>query len=260
MTAMLRRRADTDAGRVLFEYYERNLSAWRRQMIPVFTVAFCMALAIAIPSWLYLPYGRFVAGFVLGGSYAMSLWVWDDPPDFIAKWKRGGQGERQTARVLRRLEKDGWKTVHGREAKFGDLDHIAVGQAGVFLLDSKNLFGTLEVTDDGLTATYGPAERDAFVSKRLSASMRGSAQELKQRIQATTRLSYWVQPVVVVWGDFAQRKATHDGVEYIAGDELETWMRAHPARMSRRDAELIQLGLESEIIVPRTPSLLPAAD
>ena len=89
--------------------------------------------------------------------------------------------------------------------------------------------------------------------------MGAAAAELKARIQSATGLTYFVHPVVVVWGYFPAGQGLHDGVDYVSGTLLEGWLRKQRRRLSPRDAEFIQLGLESEIIVPRAKPLLPPA-
>jgi hypothetical protein len=104
---------------------------------------------------------------------------------------------------------------------------------------------------------FGFSERDSYTQTRLSAAMSGAAAELKRRIQSATGLTYFVHPVVVVWGDFEAGEGRHGGVDYISGAGLEDWLRKQRTRLSPRDAEFIRLGLESEDIVPRAKPLLP---
>jgi len=42
----------------------------------------------------------------------------------------------------------------------------------------------------------------------------------------------WVQPVVVVWAEFPQRRLERDGVAYIHGSELQSWLGSQPGRLS----------------------------
>jgi hypothetical protein len=251
-------RADTDAGKAAFDYYDHSLSAWRRHMSVPLACSFVLAFGLAVPMWMFVPHGPLFAAFTVGGVYGMVAWLWTEPPEFIAKWKRGAEGERKTGRVLRRLEPE-WQSVHGREAKYGDLDHIVVGPGGVFVLDSKNLTGSITLDEQGLTAMYGFSERDSYTHTTLSGAMGGRAAELKEKIQSATGLTYFVHPVVVVWGDFSVGEGKHGGVDYIGGDRLEAWLRRQRKRLSPRDAELIRLGLEAEIIVARAKPLLPPA-
>lgn len=147
---MGRRRRGSDAGKAALDYYAAALAAWRRRMRLPLLISLLVACGLALPTWVYFPHGAFFAGLLVGGTYGMAFWIWTEPPEFIAKWKRSGEGERKTGVVLKRLERDGWESVHGREARYGDLDHIAVGRAGVFLLNSKNLSGHITLQQEGL--------------------------------------------------------------------------------------------------------------
>ena len=210
-----------------------------------------LTLAIAIPIWRYFPHGQFMAGVFVGGVCGMVQWIWGEPPEFIAKWKRGADGERRTERVLRKIERHGWHSVHDREGRYGNLDHVVVGPGGVFLLDSKNLSGTVTLGDSGLETHYQGAPRDGFTYTRLAGAVSGAAAYLRERIAATTKLTYWVQAVVVVWGEFTEPDEQSGNVTYVSGEHLENWLLSQPLRLSARDRQLIALGLDAEIVVPR---------
>ncbi|WP_338325265.1 nuclease-related domain-containing protein [Pedococcus bigeumensis] len=64
---------------------------------------------------------------------------------------QGVWGERATANALRALEREGWVVLHDLPAGRGNVDHIAIGPGGVFLLDSKRLGGSASVDDGILT-------------------------------------------------------------------------------------------------------------
>lgn len=250
---------ETRAGRSALDYYEQTLRSWRRSLrVPFLIVAFA-AMLIAVPLWLYARHGEFFAGLVIGGTYGMVFWIWDDPPEFIAKWKRGAEGERKTEAVLEKLAQHGWHSVHDRKGKYGNLDHIVVGPGGVFLLDSKNLSGTVTLAEAGLQTEYRDAPKLGYTLTRLAGAMRGASFYVKERLAATTDLTCWVQAVVVIWGHFPEAEAERDKVAYVSGERLEAWLLRQPARLSPRDQQLIKLGLEAEIVVPRAEPLIPAA-
>jgi hypothetical protein len=65
-------------------------------------------------------------------------------PDAVA-WRRGAVGERRTARLLGQLERHEWAilqdlAVPGSPA---NIDHLAIGPGGVFVIDSKQYRGRL---------------------------------------------------------------------------------------------------------------------
>jgi Nuclease-related domain len=71
-------------------------------------------------------------------------------PDAVA-WRRGAAGERRTARLLGPLERQGWAVLHdlavpGSQA---NLDHLVIGPAGVFVIDSKHYRGRLQLDSSG---------------------------------------------------------------------------------------------------------------
>jgi len=92
-------------------------------------------------------------GLVLGGLAAAAAgWGlrFRPSPDAIA-WRRGAAGERRTARLLGPLERQGWVVLHdlaipGSQA---NLDHLAIGPGGVFVVDSKQYRGRLQLDGSG---------------------------------------------------------------------------------------------------------------
>jgi hypothetical protein len=71
-------------------------------------------------------------------------------PDAVA-WRRGATGERHTARLLAALERHGWVVLHdlavpGSQA---NIDHLVIGPGGVFVIDSKQYRGRLQLDPSG---------------------------------------------------------------------------------------------------------------
>lgn len=78
-------------------------------------------------------------------------------------WRRGLDGERRTGDVLASLETRGWVVLHdlhwpGRP--FANIDHIAIGPTGIFVIDSKNWSGDVLVRD-GVLRQNGTRRSDA---------------------------------------------------------------------------------------------------
>jgi Nuclease-related domain len=67
-------------------------------------------------------------------------------------WRDGARGERATARRLRCLERAGYVVLHDLEVpgSHANLDHVAIGPAGVFVIDSKRYRGRLSLGPDGM--------------------------------------------------------------------------------------------------------------
>lgn len=66
-----------------------------------------------------------------------------------AAWQTGAEGERRTAETLESLGGYGWTSLHdlrwpGRQK--ANIDHIALGPTGIFVIDTKNWSGDVTVT------------------------------------------------------------------------------------------------------------------
>lgn len=105
----------------------------------------------------------------------------------IARWKRGAEGERQTGKALRPLEKKGWHVRHDlADRGRGNLDHVVVGMGGVFLLYSKNVAGSV-IVEDGLPHVRFPKSPvNDYTLPNLVASIRGAARGVRERLHTSS--------------------------------------------------------------------------
>jgi hypothetical protein len=67
-------------------------------------------------------------------------------------WRDGARGERATARRLCQLERHGYVVLHDLQVhgSHANVDHLAIGPAGVFVIDSKYYRGALQLSGDGM--------------------------------------------------------------------------------------------------------------
>ena len=74
------------------------------------------------------------------------------PSEQARAWQRGAHGERQTARLLDRLGRDGYVVFHdlAMPGSPANVDHLVVGPSGVFVIDSKQWTGQVHQSADGL--------------------------------------------------------------------------------------------------------------
>lgn len=84
--------------------------------------------------------GNFVGGVVLGLS---------DEPQSTRAWASGAVGERGLAHALGHIE--GLQVLHDRSVPGtrGNIDHIVVAAAGVFVVDAKHYRGLIRIRDRG---------------------------------------------------------------------------------------------------------------
>jgi len=90
---------------------------------------------------------------VLGGLAAVAAgWGlrFRPSPDASA-WRRGAAGERRTARLLGPLERHGWAVLHDLAIPHSqaNIDHLVIGPGGVFVIDSKQYRGRLQLDPSG---------------------------------------------------------------------------------------------------------------
>jgi Nuclease-related domain len=74
------------------------------------------------------------------------------PSEQARTWQRGAAGERHTARLLDRLTRDGFVVFHDLAVpdSSANVDHLAIGPSGVFVIDSKQWTGSVHQSADGL--------------------------------------------------------------------------------------------------------------
>ena len=151
----------------------------------------------------------------IGGDVHSLTWLW------------GQVGEQQTEDALRDLD-ERWKTIHDLPRTWGNWDHVVVGPAGIFLLETKAYRARAVVKDDGLHLG-----RTVFNGR----TFRGAAKSLYEALP-DGRKSF-VQPVVVIWGEFAEDRQQDNGVIYLSGRSLAAWISSQPGKLSiSRVAEL----------------------
>lgn len=198
-----------------------------------------MALAANV-ALLFLPPTRpwaWSAGAITGGLWAMYLYARDDPPQYIANWLVGSEGEKQTEKTLRPLEREGWRVHHDLAAAYGsgNLDHVVIGPGGVFLLDSKKFGGEVTV-DDSQAIVRRLEDRSLSYHYDAGKGVVPLALDVRDRLRKGTRATQYVHAVVVVWGDFPQQVA-EGRCTYVHGDHLVAWLRSQPLRVAPNRVE-----------------------
>jgi hypothetical protein len=209
--------------------YERGLRAYRRRLrTPLLIVSIPMVLfVLAVMATRKLDAWSVAVGATGAIAIALVIFTRDDPPQHVVNWGRGAAGERKTERALRPLERNGWKVEHDiqRDGR-ANLDHVVTGPPGVFLLETKNLSGTITVEDGVLVARQFDDPDEVYRYTSLAPRLRGQAKELSARLRADTGRGAWVTAVAVIWGHFPTGEIEHENVVYIRGDGLAEWLGA----------------------------------
>jgi hypothetical protein len=162
---------------------------------------------------------------VLGGLAAMAT-AWGlrckPSPDAVA-WRQGAAGERRTARLLAPLERQGWAILHDLAVpgSTANLDHLVIGPGGVFVIDSKQYRGRLQLDAVG-KLWHG--------RHPLAPTLGAVSWEADQAAQALPDPGVAVVPIVAVHGaQVPWGKVVTDGVPVVAAQRLPSMLLALPA-------------------------------
>ena len=156
-------------------------------------------------------------------------------------WAAGAEGERRVADVLAHLTRYGWTVLHdvrwpGRQR--ANLDHVAIGPGGVFVVDAKNWSGDVRVTEAGLRQNgYG---RDAAVEGVSQATAAVTTLLAPQHRSA-------VRGVLCLAGQEDQPVVRVQGVTVCGRWQLPEHLLAQPARLSVYDVVDVARHLHAEL-------------
>jgi hypothetical protein len=153
---MLESGGAASAGRSAGQRFETLARAWRRRVLrPVFLACSGFVIAFSVVGILISGQAKFWFRILAGATMAVYTALRDSPPAHIENWRSGSDGERRTAKVLRPLGGQGWRIWHDLEGGNGtNIDHVLVGDAGVFLLNSKNYLGEASIENGELRVRW----------------------------------------------------------------------------------------------------------
>jgi hypothetical protein len=161
---------------------------------------------------------------VLGGLAALVAgWAlrFRPSPEAVA-WRRGAAGERRTARLLAPLERHGWVVLHdlALPGSRANLDHLVIGPGGVFVIDSKQYRGRLQLD---------PTGRLWHGRYPLAPTLQAVSFEADQAAQVLPDSGVAVVPIVAVHGaQVPWGKVVLDGVPVVSARRLPSMLRALP--------------------------------
>jgi Nuclease-related domain len=142
-------------------------------------------------------------------------------PDAVA-WQRGAAGERRTARMLGPLQGQGWVVLHDLAVPGSpaNIDHLVIGPGGVFVIDSKQYRGRLQLD---------PSGRLWHGRYPLAPALRAVSFEADQAAQVLPDPGVAVVPIVAVHGaQVSWGKVVMDGVPVVSARRLPSMLRALP--------------------------------
>jgi hypothetical protein len=134
--------------------------------------------------------------------------------------KRAGiLAEEQTSAELTRLHDEGWRTANHVMLKRRDVDHAAIGPAGIYAIETK------------FRSSWSRAEADSF-ARQAQDDARQLALRINPKKQAT--------PLVAVWGPAARELPDtfeHEGVVFCRGTALVDYLKGQQVTLQPAEVE-----------------------
>jgi hypothetical protein len=232
------------AGAYARSRYARGLRAWRSRNRLLFVACFGPFVLAGLAGLLIERHlVSWLAGMVCGAGVGVWITMRESPPGYIENWQTGAEGEQKTQEALESLRPPRWLVVHDVSCRRGNYDHIAVGRAGVFLLDSKNPRGTVHIRNgEPYLRRPSDIEADNRCPSLRSSALAGAA-SLYEDIQRHTGRRQWVQAVVVLWSEFDEGIYEDEKCALVHGSRLREWIEDQPEKLDEDTVFALSAGV-----------------
>ncbi len=135
----------------------------------------------------------------------------------VERHDRGAAGEEYVGGLLEELSAGGWQVIHDASLGRGNVDHILIGPAGVFTVETKSHPGPVRVA-------------------RVHGATLGQAQAQRRAIERVTGLE--VEPLIVFSRAWVDRPMTRrKGVRVVPARMLLGYLMKRPAKLSPQEIE-----------------------
>jgi hypothetical protein len=137
----------------------------------------------------------------------------------VERYDRGAQGEEYVGAILEELRADGWLVIHDAELERSNVDHIVLGPAGLFTIETKSNPGPISV-------------------QRLHGRLIRQVQLQKERVEKLVGAT--AEPLLVYSRARVDRPGRRrKGIRVLEADMLPGFLEEHPRELSdERVAEL----------------------
>jgi hypothetical protein len=158
---------------------------------------------------------------------------------------RGERGERKVAELLDDLRESGYRIVHDIVGNGFNIDHVVIGPAGVFAVETKYRSGWGEIefrNGEGLFVGGRKEENDPL------SQARGNAKAVNQLIKEMCGLYKWVTPLVVFVGDWKIKNKWRDtDTRVFSTDQVVRYFEDQQPELKRSEIRLIASHLERSV-------------
>lgn len=154
----------------------------------------------------------------------------------IESYGKGAEGERKTGRVLEHRNPAGYRVLHDRRipGSRANIDHIAIGPGGVFVIETKNYTGRLEIRGDEIFVSGRNRTSVLEQTWREAVAVQGALSEL------LTEFELDVVPLLCIHGvEFPWGKTAAQGVRLVGPRGLRKTLQSASPRLDESQIELL---------------------
>jgi hypothetical protein len=155
---------------------------------------------------------------------------------------RGERGEMKVAEALTELQASGYRVINDIPRKGYNIDHVIVGPAGVFAVETKyrNGYGEIEFRNgEGLFVGGRKEENDPL------AQARGNAAEVSRMIKEDCGVNRWVKPLVVFVGNYKIKDTWREtDARVFTADGVVRYVCEQQPELKRSEIQMIASHLE----------------
>ncbi len=180
----------------LHDLFLDNVVPW------ILAVVLVLVLAVfELMKWVFKsPPSPIIPGIIAVVVCGVAAWKIRKALPVMRNYKLGRDGERIVGEHLERLREQGYRVFHDIPGNGFNVDHVLVGPAGVFAVETKTFRkpakGSQGIRYDGKTLT----KDGELMSLRPIEQAHDSARDVFKIIERTTKKRFWVRPVVLFPG------------------------------------------------------------
>lgn len=198
----------------------------RRRLAVTVPLTIVGGIAAGVIAERFYPGLGWLAGIVVLLYLALQFW---GARQHIESYGKAAEGERKTGRVLEDRKLGGYRVLHDRRipGSRANIDHVAIGPGGVFVIETKSYRGKLEIRGD-----------EIFISGRNRTSV--IEQTWREAVAVQTVLAdhlavagFDVIPVLCIHGvEFPWGKTIAQGVRIVGPRGLKKTLQTAEPRLS----------------------------
>ena len=220
---------------------EERLSLWDDKIEMPLLMALFYVLLAGLEWWRYFSDMKphpIIFSLMAAGGAAFAAWRFFRFRPRMRSLRLGIDGEKAVGQFLERLRDRGYHVFHDVVAPGFNVDHVLVGSAGVFAVEtktwSKPLYtdARIKVEGDRLLVAGQEPDRNPIVQARAQAAW------LKTLLAESTGRAHDVFPVVLFPGWFVEPSQGPRPVWVLEPKALPAFLEREPVRLSTEEASL----------------------